>query len=132
MSLQDVGEWGSPEPFPLLRCELQIWHEGPHADQVWDEWGCDPVVALWARWDEGIPVRCEPVPWCEPGDNVACDFFRDHFGEHSWNVHDPEWEALAERVAEQADFLDRVSLRAPAPVVDIRDFAARRNRDRDA
>ncbi|GAB3951765.1 hypothetical protein [Streptomyces sparsus] len=99
---------GASEP---LRCELGLWHEGDHADHVWD-WGHQPTHALWARWNVDGSVRFASLPWCGtncPSDEV-CTLYRDHARDHSWNVHDPATEALRRKVlAENAGWLDRLT-----------------------
>jgi hypothetical protein len=83
-----------------VRCELGLWHEGEHADWVWD-WPKNPKEALWARWVAEEPMRFESLPWCETfnrPEDVACCLYRDHARDHSWNVFAPETEALRQRV----------------------------------
>ncbi|MFJ6573123.1 hypothetical protein ACIQNU_37515 [Streptomyces sp. NPDC091292] len=93
------------------RCELGLWHEGEHADHVWD-WPDGMAPPLWARWHTGETLRFECLPWCETQggkDGDACTLYRDHAREHAWNVHDPETESLRRRVlAEGAQLIRRI------------------------
>jgi hypothetical protein len=66
-----------------VRCELGLWHEGDHADWVWD-WDHRPTHALWARWVADEPMRFESLPWCETPDTpdidpntIYCALYRD-------------------------------------------------------
>ncbi|MFF2845044.1 hypothetical protein ACFVT5_01760 [Streptomyces sp. NPDC058001] len=94
-----------------VRCELGLWHEGEHADHVWD-WPDGMAPPLWARWDTGGAMRFESRPWCETEggpDGDACTLYRDHAREHSWNVLDPETESLRRRaLAESAQLMKRL------------------------
>ncbi|WP_445395259.1 hypothetical protein ACSMX9_18395 [Streptomyces sp. LE64] len=81
-----------------LRCELGLWHEGEHADHVWD-WDHRPSHALWVRWSpDGAGSRLESLPWCEaarPARDEACTLYWEHDHHHSWELRDPEYESLA-------------------------------------
>lgn len=94
------------------RCELALWHEGEHADYVW-EWRDKPTQGLWARWATGGPMRFGTLTWCEipdGPDSDACTLYRDHARDHSWNVFDPKVEAFRRRVlAENAELIARLS-----------------------
>ena len=82
-----------------LWCELALWHEGEHADHVWD-WPNEHTHALWARWTTDGEMRFESVPWCETNrtaDEDPCTLYRGHAREHSWALHDPETEAARRR-----------------------------------
>ncbi|AEW94092.1 hypothetical protein SCATT_17210 [Streptantibioticus cattleyicolor NRRL 8057 = DSM 46488] len=83
-----------------LRCELGLWHEGEHADHVW-EWEDGMAPPLWARWTADGLLRFECLSWCEAPHltrDEVCTLFQDHPREHSWNVADPRIEALRRRV----------------------------------
>ncbi|MFJ6568542.1 hypothetical protein ACIQNU_14050 [Streptomyces sp. NPDC091292] len=91
-----------------VRCELALGHQDEHA---WD-WPDGMAPPLWARWTTEAPPRFESLPWCEtPGGphGDACTLYQGHAHEHSWNVRDPEIEALRRRVlAEWARFIKRL------------------------
>jgi hypothetical protein len=84
-----------------VRCELGRWHEGEHADWVWD-WSDKPKEALWARWTAEGPMRFESLPWCEtpsrPDKGDVCGLYQDHAEKHSWDVFAPEIEAIRRQV----------------------------------
>jgi hypothetical protein len=83
-----------------VRCELGLWHEGEHADWVWD-WPENPKEALWARWVAEKPMRFESLPWCgtfSARDDVACGLYREHARNHSWDVFDPKIEVIRREV----------------------------------
>lgn len=106
---------GAPD---RVRCELALWHEGEHADHVWD-WRERPSHALWARWTTQETMRFETLHWCEtPGGPAgdACTLYRGHARDHSWNVHDPETEALRRSVqADPAGWTARLTGRPRRP-----------------
>jgi hypothetical protein len=84
----------------MVRCELCLWHDGEHADLVWD-WTDRPTHGLWARWVAEEPMRFESLPWCETSGgphNQACGLYRDHVSEHSWDVFAPEIETIRRKV----------------------------------
>ncbi|MFJ6573134.1 hypothetical protein ACIQNU_37570 [Streptomyces sp. NPDC091292] len=95
----------------LARCELGLWHEGEHSDHVWD-WPDSAAPPLWVHWNAGHTMRFESLAWCEtPGgpDGDACKLYRDHAREHSWDLFDPETEALRRRVhTEWAQLIKRL------------------------
>ncbi|WP_445400520.1 hypothetical protein ACSMX9_05940 [Streptomyces sp. LE64] len=98
-----------------LRCELGLWHEGEHADHVWD-WDHRPTHALWVRWatDGAAATRLESLPWCEAAGAAreeTCTLFWGHPRHHGWQLRgDPAEESLAR-------WLGAAKLRAgrPAP-----------------
>lgn len=95
-----------------LRCELALWHEGKHADHVWD-WPHEHMHALWARWATDGGMQFESVAWCGTNrtvDEDPCTLYQGHEREHSWALRDPETEAAQRSaLAEYAGLLARLT-----------------------
>ncbi|MFE9660293.1 hypothetical protein [Streptomyces sp. NPDC005955] len=79
---------------PRLRCELALWHEGEHADHVWD---CEGQVThgIWVRWGADDTSRTESLLWCDVSrvaDDEVCTLYKGHDRGHSWSLRDPVME----------------------------------------
>jgi hypothetical protein len=63
------------------------------------------------RWAAEEPMRFESLPWCETPDTphndvntMPCTLYRDHAGSHSWDVFDPEEEALRRTLTDSPEW----------------------------
>ncbi|MEU0986550.1 hypothetical protein [Streptomyces sp. NPDC005953] len=110
----DAGDPLYVETF--LRCKVAEHSEGRHYDLVWQ---LDDARQgeMWAAWTDGrAPEAVLLLPDC-PGhngksgqDEEACTLFARHPGPHSYDLDDPEIEALSQtpgyhRLSEEIDAL---------------------------